>query len=108
MIARQTLHKNAGGAVSSNCTWSFAFSASQGRTGRDWISHRFLPSKDTEGVALSFMEATMQTMAQASTGMNPEYSEQIFPSVGRTVPLLISTATTITSRNRVPMVQLRM
>ena len=39
----------------------------QAVTGRDWASHRLLPSRDTEGAAISFMLMRAHTAAHSST-----------------------------------------
>ena len=52
--------------VSSSCSFSLAFSASQTGTGRERSTHRFLPSREMEGAAMSFMLASRQAMETVS------------------------------------------
>ena len=70
-IAAQALANSAGMLVRISCTLSFARSACQGFTGSDWSSHRFLPSREIEGAAISFMEATTHTAVHSSTAALP-------------------------------------
>ena len=66
--AAQTRHTATGTAVSSSCIVSLARSTCHGVTGSDCICHRHLPSKETEGAAMSFMATIMHTTAASSTG----------------------------------------
>lgn len=52
---------SAGRAVSASCTLSFARSTCQGLTGSDCASQRDFPSSETDGVAMSFIDAMAHT-----------------------------------------------
>ena len=62
-IATQTTAKSAGIPVRSSCTDILARNTCHGTTGRDCTSHRLLPSSETDGATILFIEATVQTAA---------------------------------------------
>ena len=92
--------------VSKSWRDSFARSACQGFTGRDCISHRDFPSSDTEGTAISFMEAIMHPMAHSSTGTLPGRSPNTSFMTVRNASPFHSSRTPQTGSIRMPRPQL--
>ena len=92
--------------VSKSWRDSFARSTCQGFTGRDCISHRDFPSSDTEGTAISFIEAIMHPMAHSSIGTLPGFSPNTPPSSSMSAPPFQRSATPQTGSIRMPRPQL--
>ena len=76
-IAEHTAAKTAPGAVRRSCTPHLARSAVHASTGSDREIQSVLPSSDTLGTAISFIEQTRHTAAVSSTGMAPSVSNTL-------------------------------
>ena len=84
--AMQASGTSAGRAVSASCTLSFARSTCQGLTGSDCASQRDFPSSETDGVAMSFIDAMAHTPVQSSTSAQPLCEVKTSFSSDTTVP----------------------
>ena len=67
-ITAHSAQNSSGTPVSSSCMSSFARSTCHGVTGSDCASHSCLPSSDTDGAAMSFIDASRHSAALSSTG----------------------------------------
>ena len=104
-----TMHRaqnSTGTPVSTSCTSSFARSACHGTTGSDCASHRFFPSSDTEGAAMSFIDASRHTAAHISTGTTPTLPLNTSASVCPSAPPLMISAMPAAVSIRMPSPQL--
>ena len=81
----QRAAKTAPGTVSSSCMPHFARSAVHASTGSDRETQSDLPSSDTLGTAMSFIEQTRHTAAVSSTGTEPP-EPKTSPSTSATAP----------------------
>ena len=86
--------------------WGIARSACHGTTGSDCASHRFFPSSDTEGAAMSFIEASRHTAAHISTGTTPTLPLNTSASIRPSAPPLMSSTMPATGSIRMPSPQL--
>ena len=66
-IIAQTLQINAGTAVRRRCMLLFAFIACHDVIGKDCASQTLLPSRETDGADISFVDAIRQIRAEAAT-----------------------------------------
>ena len=91
-----------------NCLESFAFSTCQGVTGRDCMSHRLFPSRDTEGAVMSFMDATPHRQMDSITGTLPSRPSNSASTVARNSPPFHKISSAQTGIRNVPRPQLSM
>ena len=106
VMTMHSAQNSTGTPVSTSCTSSFARSACHGTTGSDCASHRFFPSSDTEGAAISFIDASRHSAALSSTGTMSAPAPNASSSSCASAPPLISSAMPAASSIRMPRPQL--
>ena len=91
-----------------NCTDSFARSTCHGTTGSDCTSQRLFPSSDTDGDAMSFMDATVHITVHMITGMQSalDSGPNSSPRTAMKVPPFIRNTAPSTGRRSTPRPQL--
>ena len=95
---RMRVQRKDGMAVMRRCSFSLLFSTCQPLTGRDWMSQRFLPSRDTDGAVTTFMEPIRAMAAAASRGSSSSRAGS-WESMGRkSSSFTISTTVPISMR----------
>ena len=105
----RTMHSaqnSTGTPVSTSCTSSFARSTCHGTTGSDCASHSCLPSSDTDGAAMSFIDASRHSAAHISTGTIPVFAPNTSSSIRPSAPPLMSSTMPATGSIRMPSPQL--
>ena len=65
------------------CIAVLARSTALGVTGRDWGIQMLFPSRETDGAAISFMEASRQSIAQSRTATLSGRPDKTSVSTGR-------------------------
>ena len=93
-------------SVKISCIAVFAFSTVLASTGIDCGIHMFFPSRETEGVAISFMTESSISAAQSSSAARFVLSPKAVVSIVRISAPLISRKTPRTGRSSTPSPQL--